>query len=94
MGILAIVLGILAIVCAFIATFLFGTTGAIIQLCDETTCAFQPTNADGIATFSTEEQKVYDMHVLKVPEGYAPDQGEYKTMETYSDVSVFLKKTE
>jgi hypothetical protein len=34
------------------------------------------------------------MHVLKVPEGYAPDQGEYKTMETYSDVSVFLKKTE
>lgn len=68
--------------------------GAIIQLCDETTCAFQPTNADGIATFSTEEQKVYDMHVLKVPEGYAPDQGEYKTMETYSDVSVFLKKTE
>lgn len=68
--------------------------GAIIQLCDETTCAFQPTNADGIATFSTEEQRVYDMHVLKVPEGYAPDQGEYKTMETYSDVSVFLKKTE
>ena len=30
MGILAIVLGILAIVCAFLATFLFGTTGAII----------------------------------------------------------------
>jgi len=30
MGVLAIVLGILAIVCALIATFLFGTTGVII----------------------------------------------------------------
>ena len=30
MGILAVVLGILAIVCAFFATFLFGTTGAIV----------------------------------------------------------------
>ena len=30
MGIIAVVLGILAIVCAFLATFLFGTTGAII----------------------------------------------------------------
>lgn len=30
MGVLGVILGILAIVCAFIATFLFGTTGAII----------------------------------------------------------------
>lgn len=30
MGIIAVVLGILAIMCAFLATFLFGTTGAII----------------------------------------------------------------
>ena len=30
MGILAVVLGLLAIVCALLGTFLFGTTGAII----------------------------------------------------------------
>ena len=66
--------------------------GAVIQLCDETSCAFQDTNADGVATFSTKEQKVYDIHVLEAPEGYAPNQDQYKTLETYSDVSVFLKK--
>lgn len=54
--------------------------GAVIQLCDETTCAFQSTDANGVATFSTEEQKAYDIHVLMAPEGYAPDDGVYKTL--------------
>ena len=66
--------------------------GAIIQLCDETTCAFQPTDADGVATFSVEEQKVYDIHVLMAPEGYAPDDGVYNTLDTFSDVNIFLEK--
>ena len=42
--------------------------GAVIQLCDETTCAFQPTDANGVAAFSVEEQKVYDIHA-----GIEPD---------------------
>jgi len=66
--------------------------GALIQLCDDVTCAFQPTDAEGIATFSVEEQKAYDIHVLMVPEDFAPDEGEYKTLDTYSDVNIFLKK--
>lgn len=66
--------------------------GAVIQLCDETTCAFQPTDANGVATFSVEVQKVYDVHVLMAPEGYAPDDGVYKTLDTYSDVNIFLEK--
>ena len=66
--------------------------GAVIQLCDEVTCAFQPTDASGIATFSVEEQKVYDIHVLMAPEGYAPDDSVYKTLDTYSDVNIFLEK--
>ena len=65
--------------------------GAIIQLCDDVTCAFQPTDADGVAVFSV-EQKVYDVHVLMAPEGYAPDNGVYKTLETYSDVNIFLEE--
>ena len=68
--------------------------GAVIQLCDEVTCAFQPTDASGIATFSVEEQKAYDIHVLMAPEGYAPDDSVYKTLDTYSDVNIFLQKAE
>lgn len=26
------------------------------------------------------------------PEGYAPDDGVYKTLDTYSDVNIFLEK--
>ena len=66
--------------------------GAVLQLCDDTTCAFQPTDAEGVATFSVSEPKVYNIHVLMVPEGYAPDQGEYKTLDTWCDVEIFVEK--
>ncbi len=65
--------------------------GAVIQLCDDVTCAFQMTDAEGVAVFSV-EQKIYDVHVLMVPEGYAQDEGEYKTLDTYSDVNIFLEE--
>ena len=68
--------------------------GAFIQLCDQTTCAFQPTDAEGVATFSVGEQKVYDVHVLAAPEDYAPDEAIYKTLDTFSDVNIFLEKAE
>lgn len=68
--------------------------GAVIQLCDDVTCAFQPTDASGVATFSVAEEKAYDVHVLIAPEGYAPVEGVYKTLDTYSDVSIFLEKAE
>lgn len=66
--------------------------GAVIQLCDDVTCAFQPTDVSGVAVFSVAEEKAYDVHVLMAPEGYAPDEGVYKTLETYSDVNIFLEK--
>ena len=66
--------------------------GAVIQLCDDVTCAFQPTDANGVAVFSVAEEKAYDVHVLMAPEGYAPDEGVYKTLDTYSDVNIFLEK--
>jgi hypothetical protein len=49
---------------------------------------------NGVGTFSVEEQKVYDIHVLMAPEGYAPDDSVYKTLDTYSDVNIFLQKAE
>ena len=68
--------------------------GAVIQLCDETTCSFQPTGADGVATFAVTEQKVYEVHVLMAPEGFKPDPEVYKTLDTFSDVRIVLEKAE
>ena len=66
--------------------------GAFIQLCDDVSCQFRKTDADGIASFETDEQKAYEVHVRQAPEGYAPDENVYKTLETYSDVNISLQK--
>ena len=66
--------------------------GAFIQLCDDVSCQFQKTDADGVASFETDEQKAYEVHVRQAPEGYAPDENVYKTLETYSDVNISLQK--
>ena len=68
--------------------------GVIVQLCDESTCSFQKTKADGMATFQVDEPKVYDVHVGKVPEGYQTSDEAYKTLDTYSDMDIFISKAE
>lgn len=68
--------------------------GALVQLCDDTTCTFQPTNADGAAEFPVGEQKVYEVHMLSVPEGFREDATLYKTLDTYSDVNIILERAE
>lgn len=68
--------------------------GAVVQFCDDVTCSFQPTDAGGVASFPVSEQKVYEVHLLKVPEGYKPDANVYNTLDTYSDVNIFLEKAE
>ena len=68
--------------------------GAMIQFCDDTTCSVQLTDKEGVAAFETADQKVYDIHVLKAPEGYAADTNVYKTQDVFSDVSIYLKKAQ
>ena len=68
--------------------------GTLVQFCDDATCAFQPTDADGVATFPVSEQKVYEIHLLSVPEGYKEDSNVYKTLDTFSNVNIFLEKAE
>ena len=68
--------------------------GVIIQFCDDQTCSIQTTNADGVASFEVSEAKVYDVHVLKAPDAYRQDEQSYKTLDTYSDVTIFLDKAE
>ena len=45
-----------------------------------------------VATFRMEAQKVYDVHILKVPDGYAANGEAYKTLDTFSDVNIFIEK--
>jgi hypothetical protein len=68
--------------------------GVIIQFCDDTSCAIQTTNAEGVATFPVAEAKVYEVHVLKAPDAYRQDEQSYKTLADFSDVTIFLDKAE
>ena len=68
--------------------------GVIVQLCDESTCSFQKTKADGMATFQVDAPKVFDVHVGKVPEGYKTSDEVYKTLDTFSDMDIFISKAE
>ena len=66
--------------------------GAVIQFCSDTTCSMGKTDENGLASFSQPEGK-YVIHVLVVPDGYEPVKNEFKTMNTFSDVNIFLTKT-
>ena len=68
--------------------------GVIVQLCDDTTCSYQKTKADGVATFQVETPKVYEVHVGKVPEGYQGTEEVFKTQETYSELNIVIEKAE
>ena len=66
--------------------------GVAIQFCDESTCSFQVTDENGIATFRPDVAKEYDVHILQVPDGYAENDELYKTQETWSDLNIVIKK--
>lgn len=68
--------------------------GAVIQFCDDTTCAFQPTDANGLAEFRVDEEKVYEVHVIQAPEGFRQDERSYETLDSYCDVNIFLERAE
>ena len=68
--------------------------GAFIQFCDDATCAFQPTDANGLAEFRVDVEKVYEVHVIQAPEGFRQDERSYETLDSYSDVNIFLEKAE
>lgn len=65
--------------------------GAVIQICDESTCTLQKTDANGIAAVKAEKQTVYEVHVLKAPEGYRSTDTVFKTLDVWSDVTIILE---
>ena len=68
--------------------------GAFIQFCDDVTCSFQPTDANGLAEFRVDVEKAYEVHVVQAPEGFRQDERSYETLDSYCDVNIFLEKAE
>ena len=66
--------------------------GVVVQLCDDTTCSFQKTKADGVATFAVDAPKAYEVHVMKVPEGYEECSEVFTTPDTYSELNIVIRK--
>ena len=64
-----------------------------VQFCDEASCRLGETDEDGCAVFEVPEEKVYDVHILEAPDGFAYDEEEiFPTSETASDTTIRLKK--
>lgn len=65
--------------------------GVTVQFCSDTECILGETGADGTARFDR-EAGVYTVHILQLPEGYAPDNTEYIAPLTPGTVSIGLRK--
>ena len=64
--------------------------GAKVQLCDDKTCFVQVSGADGTAVFADLASGEYEVHILKVPEGFAKTK-EVKTVKAGGTLSFALK---
>ena len=67
--------------------------GVTVQFCSDTMCMFGKTDENGVVEFA-QENGVYSVHILKVPEGYEKPNDEYETSEDYCDVCFVLQKAE
>ena len=68
--------------------------GVKAQFCSDTTCMKGKTDEKGVAVFEMEEGPICIVHILKVPEGYEKNSGEYKTDNTYCDIYIPLDKVD
>ena len=64
--------------------------GVTIQFCSDTECLMGTTDENGSAVFDQKAGR-YTIHVLKVPEGYAPDDTEYTAPDKPGQVVIVLK---
>ena len=66
--------------------------GVTIQFCSSTSCKMGKTDEEGRVSFSMPAGEIYDIHVLRIPEGYEKDDAVYHTEDEKSDVRIQLKK--
>ena len=62
-----------------------------VQFCSDTKCIMDYTDAEGTAVFD-EDEAVYTVHVIEVPDGFEETEEEFVSADTYSDVRIVLKK--
>ena len=65
--------------------------GVTVQICTDQICTVAPTDADGFASFE-EPEGVYEVHILKVPDGYKGTEEVFDTEATYGDVNITIEK--
>lgn len=65
--------------------------GVALQICDDSTCMVVNTDKDGKAAH-TGAPYAYEVHVLKVPEGYAEDAETYTLPAEGGALTIVLKK--
>lgn len=63
-----------------------------VQFCDDSTCRFAETDENGVATFEAPAGRVYDVHVLEVPDGYEEDDTVYHNENGSGEVTIQLHK--
>lgn len=66
--------------------------GVNVKFCSDERCRLEKTDENGYALFDNEEPAVYEVSILKAPEGYLPDDTVYQTEDHYGDLSIVLKK--
>ena len=66
--------------------------GVTIQFCSDSCCKMGKTDENGVTSFSMPVGDVYDIHVLRVPEGYEKDPTLYHTTDGSNEVRIQLKK--
>ena len=65
--------------------------GTMVQFCTDEICKVAATDADGAAVFE-EVPGVYEVHILKAPEGFKADETVYHTEDQYGDMTITLEK--
>ena len=66
--------------------------GVMTQFCDDTTCAVAVSDTEGVSLYEAENAYAYEVHVLKVPEGYERVTDSFVMEANGGEIEVTLKK--
>ena len=66
-------------------------SGVIVQFCTDSMCNLGKTGEDGTAVFAADNPGAYTVHIQGVPDGFAEDETEYVTEESYGQLKITLK---
>ena len=65
--------------------------GVMVQLCTDEICKVAPTDSNGLASFA-EPEGIYEVHILKVPDGYKATEEVYHTQAVYGELNITIEK--